>query len=144
MEWNSSILMCCFLCHSTKLPFASILCTITFGSGTRWTKLPRVTAETSILISWTISAAFTRLYRTLPVPILICGIFLSLCLPSEPVQGYSIYSDGAACVLPRGIMNDLLAVKFQEVDTSSSSCRLSVVVLPAQSYLANCPDVIAV
>ena len=40
--------------------------------------------------------------------------------------------------------HDLPAVKFQDVDTSSSSCRLSAVILPAQSYLANCPDAIAV
>ena len=32
---------------------------------------------------------------------------------------------------------DLPAVKFQDVDTSSSTCRLSVVILPVQSYLAD-------
>ena len=40
--------------------------------------------------------------------------------------------------------HDLPAVKFQDVDTSSLNCRLSAVILPAQSYLANCPDAIAV
>ena len=40
--------------------------------------------------------------------------------------------------------HDLPAVKFQDVETSSSNCRLIAVILPAQSYLANCPDGIAV
>ena len=35
-------------------------------------------------------------------------------------------------------------IKFQDVDTSSSRCRLSAVVLPAQSYLTNCPGAVAV
>ena len=39
---------------------------------------------------------------------------------------------------------DLPAIKFQDVDTSSDHYRLSSVVLPAQSYLAYCPDAIAV
>ena len=39
---------------------------------------------------------------------------------------------------------DLPDVKFQDVDTSSSTCRLSAVILPTQSYLANSPDAIAV
>ena len=38
----------------------------------------------------------------------------------------------------------LPAIKFQDVDTSSSRCRLSAVVLPAQSYLTNCPGAVAV
>ena len=38
----------------------------------------------------------------------------------------------------------LLDVKFPDVYTSSPTCRLSAVILPAQSYLANCPDAIAV
>ena len=39
--------------------------------------------------------------------------------------------------------HDFPAVKFHEVDTSSSSCRLSAVILPAQSYSANCPGAAA-
>ena len=39
---------------------------------------------------------------------------------------------------------DLPAIKFQDVDTSGDHCRLSSVVLPAQSYLAYCPGAIAV
>ena len=38
----------------------------------------------------------------------------------------------------------LPAIKFQDVDTSSSRCRLSAVVLPAQSYLTNCPGAVSV
>ena len=38
----------------------------------------------------------------------------------------------------------LPAVKFQDVDTSNSRCRLSAVILPAQSYLTNCPSAISV
>ena len=38
----------------------------------------------------------------------------------------------------------LPAIKFQDVDTSSSHCRLSAVVLPAQSYLSNCPGAVSV
>ena len=39
---------------------------------------------------------------------------------------------------------DLPAIKIQDVDTSGDHCRLSSVVLPAQFYLAYCPDAIAV
>ena len=39
---------------------------------------------------------------------------------------------------------DLPAIKFQDVDTSDDHCRLSSVILPAQSYLAICPGAIAV
>ena len=39
---------------------------------------------------------------------------------------------------------DLPAIKFQDVDTSGDHCRLSSVILPAQSYLATCPGAIAV
>ena len=38
---------------------------------------------------------------------------------------------------------ELPTIKFHDVDTSSPSCRLSAVILPAQSYLSNCPDAIA-
>ena len=38
----------------------------------------------------------------------------------------------------------LPAIKSQDVDTSSSRCRLSAVVLPAQSYLTNCPGAVSV
>ena len=38
---------------------------------------------------------------------------------------------------------ELPAIKFHGVDTSSSNCRLAAVILPAQSYLANCPDAIS-
>ena len=40
--------------------------------------------------------------------------------------------------------HELPAVKFSDVDISSSTCRLSAVILPAQFYLANCPDAITV
>ena len=39
---------------------------------------------------------------------------------------------------------NLPAIKFQDVDTSSPRCRLSAVILPAQSYLANCPSAVSV
>ena len=39
---------------------------------------------------------------------------------------------------------DLPAINIQDVDTSGYHCRLSSVVLPAQSYLAYCHDAIAV
>ena len=39
--------------------------------------------------------------------------------------------------------HDFTAVKFHDIDTSSFSCRLSAVILPAQSHLANCPGTVA-
>ena len=38
----------------------------------------------------------------------------------------------------------LPALKFQDVDTSSPRCRLSSVILPAQSYLTNCSGSVSV
>ena len=39
--------------------------------------------------------------------------------------------------------HDLPAVKFHDIETSSSSCRLSALILPAQSFLANCSGAVA-
>ena len=39
---------------------------------------------------------------------------------------------------------ELPAIKIHDVDTSSPSCRHSALILPAQSYLSNCPDAIAI
>ena len=38
----------------------------------------------------------------------------------------------------------LPAIKFQDIDTSSPRCRLSSVILPAQSYLTNCSGSVSV
>ena len=77
----------------------------------------------------------------LPTQLLICWTSIFPCLRSVVVQDFSISSGCAVCITEAHQV--LPAIKFHDVDTSSSSCRLSAVILPAHSYLSNCPDAVA-
>ena len=45
------------------------------------------------------------------------------------------------CLTEKGV--DLAVIKFHEIDTSKPKCRLADTLLPAQSYLTNCPQSVA-
>ena len=64
-------------------------------------------------------------------------------MPSFRSRSRLFYLFRLCCLCITESHQELPAIKFHDVDTSSPSCRLSAVILPAQSYLSNCPDAIA-
>ena len=66
-----------------------------------------------------------------------------IALPSFRSRSRLFHLFRLCCLCITEAHQELPTIKFHDVDTSSSSCRLSAVILPAQSYLSNCPEAIA-
>ena len=65
-----------------------------------------------------------------------------IALPSLRSRKNLLYLFRLTCLCLTESGADLPAIKFHEVDTSNSKCRLTDMLLPARSYLINCPGAV--